>query len=219
MQDPPIGHPSDRTGRQPSARRRATRFTAGLGVMVLIGAAAYLSTLPLNRTPVASPGPEASTYASGTEVNGVGIGQSAPDFVRADGGAEPLLTDLDGNRVRLDDFAGKPLWIVFWATWCTPCQEEAADIRAAYHAHRGEDLEVLAIDIQEPAAAVRAYALSHDLDYRIGLDPTAAVKALYGEWVLPSHFFLDGNGVIRDRYFGQMTRDLIEQHLLAIIGS
>jgi Peroxiredoxin len=187
--------------------------------MVLIGAAAYFSTLPLDGAPVASRGPEASFYASGTEVNGVGIGQSAPDFVGADDGTEPLLTDLDGNRVRLGDFAGKPLWIVFWATWCTPCQEEAADIRAAYHAHRGEDLAVLAIDIQEPAAAVREYALSHDLDYRIGLDPTAAVKALYGGLGLPSHFFLDGNGVIRDRYFGQMTRDLMEQHLRAIIGS
>jgi cytochrome c biogenesis protein CcmG/thiol:disulfide interchange protein DsbE len=127
--------------------------------------------------------------------------------------------DLAGNPIRLDDFAGKPLWIVFWATWCTPCQQEARDIRVSYHAHRDDDLAVLAIDVQEPAAAVREYALSHDLDYAIGLDPTAAVKALYGAWGLPVHFFLDGNGVIRDRYFGQMTGELMEQHLQAIVGS
>jgi AhpC/TSA family. len=77
---------------------------------------------------------------------------------------------------------------------------------------------VLAIDVQEPAAAVREYVLSHDLDYAIGLDASAAVKDLYGAWGLPSHFFVDGNGVIRDRYFGQMTRELMEQHLRAIIG-
>ncbi|MDQ2941977.1 MAG: TlpA family protein disulfide reductase [Chloroflexota bacterium] len=213
MQDAPIEHPSDRTGRQPSARRRAWWFMAGLGSIVLIGGAAYLSTLPLSGAPTASPG--ASFYALGSAVEGVGIGQAAPDFVSAD--QKPLLVDLDGNPIRLSDFAGKPLWIVFWATWCIPCQQEAPDIRAAYHAHEG-DVAVLAIDIQEPAAAVRAYALSHDLDYAIGLDATATVKDLYGAWGLPSHFFLDGNGVIRDRYFGQMTRELMERHLRAILG-
>lgn len=219
MQDPPIGHPSDRTGRQPSARRRARRFTAWLGVMVLIGAAAYVSTLPLGGAPTASRAPHVSFYAIGSAVEGVGIGQSAPDFVGDDDDQKPLLVDLDGNPIRLDDFAGKPLWIVFWTTWCSPCQQEASDIRASYHAHRGDDLAVLAIDIQEPAAAVREYALSHGLDYAIGLDRTAAVMALYGAWGLPSHFFLDGNGVIRDRYFGQMTGELMEQHLRAIVGS
>ena len=127
--------------------------------------------------------------------------------------ADPLLVDLDGRPIRLADFAGRPLWIVFWATWCTPCQQEATDILAAFHAHRDDGLAVLAIDIQEPAAAVRAYVSGHDLDYTIGLDPTAAVRALYGGWGLPAHVFLDADGVIRDRYIGQLTAALMEQHL------
>jgi peroxiredoxin len=204
---------------QPSLPQSAKRLTALLGLALLIGAAAYLATLPLGGARTPSPGPGANFYAIGSAVAGVGIGQEAPDFLGGDRGQESLLVDLDGNAIRLDDFAGKPLWIVFWATWCTPCQQEASDIRAAFHAHRGDDLAVLAIDIQEPAAAVRQYVRIHDLDYAIGLDRTAAVKALYGAWGLPSHFFLDGNGVIRDRYLGQMTANLMEEHLRAIIGS
>ncbi len=187
--------------------------------MALIAVAAYLSTLPLGGGPTLTRPSDAGADASGTMVKGVGIGQSAPDFVAAEDEHQPLLEDLDGKPIRLRDFAGKPLWIVFWATWCTPCQEEAADIRASFRAHRDDDLAVLAIDIQEPAAAVREFVRSHELDYRIGLDPTAAVQALYGGLGLPAHFFLDGNRVIRDRYFGQMTRELMEQHLSAIIGS
>lgn len=187
--------------------------------MALIVGAAYASTLPLGAPPTVSGDPAASFRAISSAVAGVGIGQSAPDFVANDAAQEPLLVSLDGQPIRLGEFAGKPLWIVFWATWCTPCQQEASDIRASYHAHRGDGLAVLAIDIQEPAAAVREYALEHDLDYIIGLDPTAAVKDLYGGWGLPSHFFLDGNGVIRDRYLGQLTGALMEQHLRAIIGS
>jgi cytochrome c biogenesis protein CcmG/thiol:disulfide interchange protein DsbE len=216
MQDPPIGHPLDR-GAQPGKRWKARRLAAGLALIVLIGAAAYISTVPLGGAPTASAS-GAGFYPLGSSAEGVGIGDSAPDFVSSNDDQRPLLADLDGNPIRLHDFAGRPLWIVFWTTWCTPCQQEAPDIRASYHAHRGDDLAVLAIDIQEPAAAVREYVLSHDLDYAIGLDPTAAVKDLYGAWGLPSHFFVDGNGVIRDRYFGQLTRQLMEQHLRSIIG-
>jgi cytochrome c biogenesis protein CcmG/thiol:disulfide interchange protein DsbE len=195
----------------------ARRLTAGLGLIVLIGGAGYVSTVPLGGAPTASRASDAGFYALGTAMAGVGIGQSAPDFVGGDDHGEPLLVDLAGIPIRLHDFAGKPLWIVFWATWCTPCQQEASYISASYNAHRGDNLAVLAIDIQEPAAAVREYALSHDLDYAIGLDPRAAVRALYGAWGLPSHFFLDGDGIIRDRYFGQMTGELMEEHLRAII--
>jgi cytochrome c biogenesis protein CcmG/thiol:disulfide interchange protein DsbE len=215
MQGPPIPSPSESTRGRSSARRRLRRFAAGLGVVVLIAAGAYVSTRPLGATPTASLAEGgASTTAAG---QGVAIGRPAPDFVRAaDQG--PLLMDLEGRPIRLSDFEGRPLWIVFWATWCIPCQQEASDIRASYHAHRADDLEVLAIDVQEPAVAVRQYALSHDLDYAIGLDATAGVKALYGSLGLPSHFFLDGDGVIRDRYIGQLTADLMEEHLRSIVG-
>jgi len=218
MRDPPTGHPSDQAAGPPNARRTERWSIAGLGVVVLIGAAAYVSTLPLGGVPTTPRAPDATFYALGTAMEGVGIGQAAPDFVAVNEDQKLLLMDVEGNPIRLDDFAGKPLWIVFWATWCTPCQQEAPDIRAAFHAHSGDGLAVLAIDVQEPAPAVREYALSHDLDYAIGLDPTAAVKDLYGAWGLPSHFFVDGNGVIRDRYFGQLTRELMEEHLRAIVG-
>jgi cytochrome c biogenesis protein CcmG/thiol:disulfide interchange protein DsbE len=184
-----------------------------LGLVVLICVAAYLTTRPLGRAPTADVG----SQPVGNTAVGPGIGQPAPDFVDVDA-QKPLLLDLDGNPIRLADFTGKPLWIVFWATWCTPCQQEASDIRAAYHAHRADNLAVLAIDVQEPAAAARSFAQNRDLDYAIGLDPTAAVKGLYGGWGLPSHFFLGGNAVIRDRYLGQMTAELMEQHLQAILG-
>jgi cytochrome c biogenesis protein CcmG, thiol:disulfide interchange protein DsbE len=220
MQDPPAGVPperafGDRTRPQPHERRRTRRLLSLVGLALMIGAAAWVATLRLGGSS-AGPGPANLALGSpGSRASGPAIGQLAPDFVSADAG-EPLLQDLDGHPIRLADFAGKPLWIVFWATWCTPCQQEAADIRAAYHEHEG-DLAVLAIDVQEPAAAARAFAQSRDLDYAIGLDPTAAVKALYGGWGLPAHFFVGADGVIRDRYLGQMTADLMELHLNTIL--
>ena len=39
----------------------------------------------------------------------------------------------------------------------------------------------------------------------------------YGVWGAPTHYFLDASGIIRDRYFGPMTRKLIEESLARII--
>jgi cytochrome c biogenesis protein CcmG, thiol:disulfide interchange protein DsbE len=218
MHNPSIEH-SPSVGERPSlARRSARRFALGLGLIALIGAAAYGATRPLANLPTGFEATARSPFATGAAVEGIGIGQAAPDFVSA-ADRSPTLLDLDGRPVRLHDFAGRPVWIIFWTTWCIPCQQEASDVLRLYHAYRGADLAVVAIDVQEPAAAVREFARSHDLDYTIGLDPTAVIKSSYGAVGLPSHYFLDRTGVIRDRYFGQLTGALMEQHLHAIVGS
>lgn len=218
MQDHPIApHRTSAQGTRPG-RRTTVRITAGAALVVLVGLGLYVAFRPLgggsSGPPAASP---ASSVSDGGEV-GVGVGQRAPDFTGADGQTS-LLTGLDDAPIQVGDFDGRPLWIVFWATWCTPCQQEATDIRAAFHAHEDDNLAVLAIDVQEPTVAVRAYVAAHDLDYTIGLDPTGAVMALYGARGLPSHVFIDAFGIIRDRYAGQLTRQVMEDRLGTIIGN
>lgn len=213
MQDP-APDPLDRpVGSAPRRRTGPARVVAATGVAALLALGLFASTRPIGSLfgSVASPRPDASDLPQG------GIGGPAPDFVNTDG-TTALLTGLDDRPIRLADFKGRPLWIVFWATWCIPCQEEAAHIEAAAEAHAPDGLAVLAIDVQEPTAAVRDYVASHDLSYSIGLDPTAAVMALYGARGLPSHVFVDRAGVIRDRYAGQLTAATMEAHLGAILG-
>jgi peroxiredoxin len=147
---------------------------------------------------------------------GIAVGDRAPDFVR-DSGA-PALIGLDQQPVRLTDFAGHPLWIVFWATWCTPCQEEAPDIEAESRAHADAGLSVLAIDVQDPESSVREFMAQHGVEYTVALDSTAAVQNRFGGWALPVHYFIDAQGVIRDRYIGQLSRAGMEQHLGSILG-
>ncbi|MEO8570543.1 MAG: TlpA disulfide reductase family protein [Chloroflexota bacterium] len=192
------------------------RLAFGTALLVLVVAAASIASMRIGATSAGWPLPSGSFVATGRA--GIAVGDTALDFV-GDDGRVPLLVDLDGRPIHLADFAGRPLWIVFWATWCTPCQLEAADILAAYHAHQGDGLAVLAIDLQEPAATVRDYVRMHDLDYAIGLDATAAVRTQYAAWALPSHIFVDGRGVVRDRYLGQLTANLMEEQVRALVGS
>ena len=213
MQNPA---PNRLEGQVDSTQRRRMRpariaGTAAVAVVVVLGILA--STVPLGS--FFGPGPSSRPDASGIAQGG--SGEPALDFVTSDG-SSALLLGLDDRPIRIADFAGRPLWIVFWATWCIPCQEEAAHIEAAYRAHAPDSLAVLAIDVQEPTTAVRDYVEAHGLSYAIGIDPTAAVMALYGARGLPSHVFVDSEGVIRDRYAGQLTAATMEKHLGAILS-
>jgi cytochrome c biogenesis protein CcmG/thiol:disulfide interchange protein DsbE len=178
----------------------------------------FVATRPLDGPTASVPVPGASFYRIAAETEGLQIGQQAPDFVGKSGDQAVRLTDLDGQEVRLADLKGRPVWVVFWATWCPPCQQETPDIRAAYEAHREEGLVVLAIDIQEPAEVVRDYAARYELTYLIALDTYAAIMKTYAVFGLPTHYFIDRDGTIRDRYFGPLTRELMERRIAAISG-
>src|SRR5688500_14484813 len=67
-------------------------------------------------------------------------GKVAPDFV---------LDTVDGGSVRLSDFAGRPVFVNFWATWCTPCRKEMPEIIAARERYAESGLEVIAINALE----------------------------------------------------------------------
>jgi cytochrome c biogenesis protein CcmG, thiol:disulfide interchange protein DsbE len=198
----------------PAAAGRSSRrrLPVILGILVVGALIGFVATRPLGGTAGPATGSPGGSAPAGT---GTLIGQSAPDFVGS--GGTPLLAGMDGSPIRLADFAGRPLWIVFWATWCIPCQEEAADIVAAYHDHRDAGLAILAIDVQEPTAAVRDFVAQHGIDYQVGLDASGEARALYGGWGLPVHFFVDRSGVIRDRSIGQLHRSSMEERLQSIL--
>ena len=203
----------------PTARRTLIGpFTArqiGLVNAIIVGAALvlFVATRPLGSDAPTTIQPGASFYRISAATQGLQLGQRAPDFIGKNGDQDVRLTDLDGREIRLADFAGKPVWVVFWATWCPPCQQETPDIRAVYEANRDAGLIVLAVDVQESAETIREYAQRYGLTYTIGVDTYAAIMQTYGVFGLPTHYFIDRQGVIRDRYFGPLKRDQMEQRV------
>jgi len=197
--------------------RRIAIVNSGLVAIALV---LFLATRPLDGGAAgATSDPGASFYVLGNGSGGLDVGKPAPDFVGRSNSQSVRLTDLDGQPVVLADLRGRPVWVVFWATWCPPCQRETPDLRATYEAHIQDGLVMVAVDIQEPAELVREYARKFGLTYRIGLDTTGAISEAYSVFGLPTHYFIDRQGVIRDRNFGPLTRDQMEQRVAAILGS
>ncbi len=161
--------------------------------------------------------PQPSFFVIGSAMPGVRIGQIAPGTAESPPSPALTLTALDGASVELRDFAGHPLWLIFWKTACEPCEEEADDVAAADAAHASDGLVILAVDIWDTPAAVQDDLQGQDVGYPIAIDTSDAFMSAFGIWGAPTHYFIGSDGVIRDRYFGPMTRELIERSLQTIL--
>ena len=196
----------------PLARRGAIpRLALAPLALIAIVALAYLASRPLGEGEA-----QPSFFVIGSAVPGVQVGQVAPGSAQA-GSPKLALTAVDGKPISLVDFEGRPIWVIFWKTACDPCEAEAADVAAAYATHRGDHLAVIGIDVWDSAAVVQDYDREHGLEIPVAIPSDFTAMDAYGVWGAPTHYFIDREGIIRDRYFGPMTRELIEKSLRRII--
>ena len=139
------------------------------------------------------------------------VGQPAPDFE---------LKLIDGTTVRLSDYKGRPVWINFWATWCPPCRAENPDIEAVYNAHKDKDgLVLLAPAIGEGQSSVASYMDRADLNYPVGTDSDTQIAADYRVLGIPTHIFVDREGIVREIRVGAMSEKSMEKRIAKIVGA
>jgi len=102
------------------------------GAIVVAAIVLVVLTIPMSApAPPEGSGPGTGFYRLADDGGtGLGIGDRPPPL-GTDAG--PLL-DLDGDAVDLAAFAGQPVWVVFWSSWCPPCIAETPDLQRAYEA-------------------------------------------------------------------------------------
>ena len=96
---------------------------------------------------------------------------------------------------------GKPVWVNFTATWCPTCRDELSVMERIERQLR-DRLSVVVVDVQEDEATVRGLVESLDLELPVGLDLDGSVAATWGAYVLPVHYWLDEEGVVRAFVYG-----------------
>jgi thiol-disulfide isomerase/thioredoxin len=127
---------------------------------------------------------------------------------RSHKGAPPpnaTFSDPDGGETNLPDFAGKPVLVNLWATWCAPCVKELPTLDRLSVAR--QDITVLAVSQDMgPQASVEAFLTSHKIA-RLGAyhDPKSALSGSLGpDAVLPTSILFDASGKEVWRYVGDL---------------
>lgn len=140
------------------------------------------------------------------------VGRAAPDF---------LLEKPEGGTLRLSVLQGKPVLVNFWATWCPPCRAEMPELVAAYGRHQDQGLVIVGINLQEPDDMVLNFAGEFGIRFPLVIDregELADVWRLGGPIQgIPTSYFIDETGVIRDFFYGPLNEKTLEERLAKIL--
>jgi peroxiredoxin len=123
----------------------------------------------------------------------------------------------DGKPISLSDYAGKPLWLTFGASWCRDCRVEAADLQDTYARYRGQGLNVLAVFINDPPADIAGFAERAGLTFPIVADQAAKIGGAYRLVGLPTHVFIGRDGLIKEVLIGALSKDEMERAVTGIL--
>jgi thiol-disulfide isomerase/thioredoxin len=137
----------------------------------------------------------------------VAASRQEPAPVALDEGPQvPALSGTDpvsGETVSVADFAGRPLVINMWASWCPGCIVEAPDIKRFTQTH--PEVGFLGIDVTDSAAGARAFVERYSWSHPSIFDPRGELAARLSLRGLPTTVFVAADGTIAGEALGEVS--------------
>jgi thiol-disulfide isomerase/thioredoxin len=123
---------------------------------------------------------------------------------------------VDGEDLDLANYRGKPVVVVVWGSWCTPCRAEAPDVVAAAQ-ELGDRAQFVGINIRDPStdqasSFVRRFEVPYPSYYSPDGRALLAFRGTLTPNSIPSFVVLDGEGRVAASIIGQLpsTTTLVE---------
>lgn len=129
------------------------------------------------------------------------------------------LPTLVGDRVRSSDFIDDPLIIVFWATWNMQAADQIyiLDQYLADQESPSQFVKIVAIDSQEEKSIVSSFIKRGGYQVQTLLDTQGITSGQYALKSVPTFFFVDRTGVIREIYSGIMSQSTLMSKIEGIL--
>ncbi len=126
------------------------------------------------------------------------------------------LAMINGGKISLEQFKGKPVVLNFFASWCVPCKDEAPMFSRAAVEFSQKGVIFLGIAYNDKADKAREFANQFDLGFPVMMDDssdngrTSVKYALFG---VPETFFIDSNGIVQKHFPKPIDRAELEAGL------
>jgi cytochrome c biogenesis protein CcmG, thiol:disulfide interchange protein DsbE len=117
---------------------------------------------------------------------------------------------LEDGQLSLRELRDYPVVINFWASWCSPCKDEAPLLAASARAHAGK-VAFLGIDVQDFRSDARRFLRRFDTPYVAVHAGGSGVYEDFGLTGVPETYWLDGRGRIVVHYPGEISREQLER--------
>lgn len=124
------------------------------------------------------------------------VGSPVPDY---------QLTALDGSQVALLDHRGEVVVLNFFASWCDPCREEAADLETAWREYKDKGVSFTGIAYKDADSRAQAFLDEFGVTYPSVVERGNRTARAYGVTGVPETFIIDQQGQLVHHFLGPIT--------------
>jgi peroxiredoxin/outer membrane lipoprotein-sorting protein len=125
------------------------------------------------------------------------VGSEAPDFD---------LSSVGGDRIRLSDYRGKPVWLNFWRIGCPSCVDETPFLQEIHTKYRDSGLVLIGVNVLDDRMLLRKFLDKMGVTYLNVLDTSDTAKRVYDEDYgvggIPTNCLIDADGIVVDVWVG-----------------
>lgn len=141
-----------------------------------------------------------------TQQGPIGIGDPVPDFT---------LTTFKGQQIRLSELRGKVVVLNFWASWCIPCEQEAAGLESIWRQYQDSGKVIfLGANYVDTEPEAKGYLAKFDITYPNGPDLGTHISQEFRIRGVPETYFIDQDGNLAYAQIGPFSS---AQQIKAII--
>jgi cytochrome c biogenesis protein CcmG/thiol:disulfide interchange protein DsbE len=127
----------------------------------------------------------------------VGAGEMAPPFE---------ITTFDGQTLKLADLRGQVVVVNFWASWCIPCEQEAAELENTWRRYKDKGVVFIGVDYVDTETAAKAFMRRFDITYPNGPDLGTRISQAYRIKGVPETYVVDKTGRLAFVKIGPTTQ-------------
>jgi cytochrome c biogenesis protein CcmG/thiol:disulfide interchange protein DsbE len=126
------------------------------------------------------------------------------------------LAGLNGEGIARDTLKGHPVLINFFASWCIPCVEEAPVLMTL----KQQGTPIWGIAYKDRSDATSQFLQQNGDPYaRIARDEPGNTAIDFGLYGVPETYVVDKSGIVRWRWAGGLSADIVQQSLAPLIQS
>ncbi len=121
------------------------------------------------------------------------------------------LKTVDGATLSSADFAGQPVVLNFWGTWCPPCREEIPALIKLQSEFEDRGLAVIGIAAEQNPAGLGKFVDQNEINYPVVLADAEVLAAYGGVKVFPTTFFINAEGKVVSYVEGALPYETFEK--------